>query len=110
MAPFLRERGGELAVEWLRGGPALVEGLDRLCAGLRELEGRTRREVAEALAEWPARDARRLAGIAKALLDAADFRPPPGAARAPVVRSALFRARGRRWPPVPGARARPNRA
>lgn len=109
VAPFLRERGGELSVEWLRGGPALVEGLDRLCARLRELEGRTRREVAEALAEWPAKDARRLAGIAKTLLDAADFRPPPGAERAPEVRDALFRARGRRWPPVPGDRDRPYR-
>lgn len=107
VAPFVRERGGELSVEWLRGGPALVEGLDALCRRMEELEGHPRREVTEALGEWPARDARRLAGIAKTLLDAADFRPPPGAERAPEVRAALFRARGRRWPPVPGDRDRP---
>lgn len=107
VAPFLRDRGGELHVRWLPGGPAVVGRLDELCRRMAELEGRTRRQVMEALGEERAQDARRLAGIAKTLLDAADFRPPPGAERAPEVRAALFRARGRRWPPVPGDRDRP---
>lgn len=106
-APFTRERRGEVVVDYLRESPAVVKRLDELCARLRELEGSTRREVADALRDERAHDARRLAGIVKALLDAADFRPPPGAERAPEVRAALFRARGRRWPPLPGDRDRP---
>lgn len=109
VAPFTRERGGELYVDYLRGGPAVVKRLDELCLRMAELEGRTRREVTEALGEERAHDARRLAGIAKTLLDAAEFRPPPGAEGAPEIRAALFRARGRRWPPVPGDRDRPYR-
>jgi predicted nuclease of restriction endonuclease-like RecB superfamily len=60
--------------------------------------------VVEALRrqERRVRDATRLAGIAKALLDACDFAPPPGADRAADIRDAVFRARGSRWPPVPG--------
>ncbi len=106
-APFTRERGGEVMVEYLPGGAAVVRRLDELCGSVRALEGRTRREVVEALRDERAQDARRLAGIVKALLDAADFRPPPGSERAPEVRAALFRARGRRWPPLPGDRDRP---
>ena len=53
------------------------------------------------------RDSARMAGIAKTLLDLCEFRPPDGADRAEAARDALFRARGRRWPPVPGDRMRP---
>ncbi|HEV2734874.1 MAG TPA: hypothetical protein VGV85_08535, partial [Longimicrobiaceae bacterium] len=106
-APFTRERRGGIVVDYLRESPAVVRRLEELCARLRELEGSTRREVADALRDERAQDARRLAGIVKTLLDAADFRPPLGAERAPEVRAALFRARGRRWPPLPGDRDRP---
>jgi len=105
--PFAREGAGGIVVDYLPRAPAVVERLDRLCRLLEDLEGRPRREVVDALGEWRARDARRLSGIVKALLDAAEFRAPPGAERAPEVRAALFRARGRRWPPVPGDRDRP---
>jgi uncharacterized protein len=60
--------------------------------------------VVEALRrqERRVRDAARLAGIAKTLLDLSEFVPPDEARLAPEVRDAVFRARGRRWPPVPG--------
>ena len=48
------------------------------------------------------RDVARLAGIAKTLLDLSGFVPPDEARLAPEVRDAVFRARGRRWPPIPG--------
>lgn len=103
--PFLRESDGELRVDFL-GDPdgRVVEFLDRLCVLVRRLEGRPRRVVREALRrqERRVRDARRLAGVSKALLDLCEFRSPEGAERAPEVREALFRARGDRWPPTPG--------
>lgn len=107
--PFLRERSGRLEPGFLLPTEARLHLLDRLCRLVRRLEGRTRREVTEALRrqERRVRDVRRLAGISKALLDACDFRPPPGAERAAEVRAALFRARGRRWPPAPGDRGHP---
>lgn len=109
--PFLRERDGALEVEFLGAGEAAVRLLDRLCRLVRRLEGRPRRAVAEALRrqERRVRDRARLQGVAKALLDACRFRPPPGAERALAVRSALFLARGRRWPPRPGDHAAPYR-
>jgi uncharacterized protein len=39
---------------------------------------------------------------ARTLLDACEFRAPPGAERAGAVREALFTARGALWPPEPG--------
>jgi len=104
--PFTRERDGALDVSFLAEDEdgRVVAYLDRLCRLARRLEGRPRRTVAEALRrqERRVRDARRLAGVAKALLDACEFQPPAGAARALEVRSALFRARGVLWPPTPG--------
>ncbi|HET9984510.1 MAG TPA: DUF790 family protein, partial [Longimicrobiales bacterium] len=103
--PFLREADGELRVEFLRDPDGrVVAFLARLLKLVRRLEGRPRRVVVEALRrqERRVRDAPRLAGIAKTLLDLCAFGPPPGAERAPAVREALFRARAGLWPPVPG--------
>jgi predicted nuclease of restriction endonuclease-like RecB superfamily len=102
--PFVRERDGALEVDFLPGGERTVALLDRLCRLARRLGGSPRARVEEALRrqERRVRDVRRLNGIAKSLLDRCDFRPPPGAERAEEVRTALFRARGRRWPPLPG--------
>jgi len=82
----------------------VVPFLDRLCRLVRRLEGKPRSMVVEALRrqERRVRDAARLAGIAKTLLDRCDFVAPEGARLAPEVRDAVFRARGQRWPPVPG--------
>ena len=78
--------------------------LDRFCRLVRRLEGRPRATVVEALRrqERRVRDSARLAGIAKTLLDLSEFVPPDEARLAPGVREAVFHARGRRWPPVPG--------
>ena len=82
----------------------VVELLDRFCRLVRRLEGRPRVTVVEALRrqERRVRDSARLAGIAKTLLDLSEFVPPDESRLAPAVREAVFRARGRRWPPVPG--------
>ncbi len=103
--PFLRQREGDLEVVFLEDSDGrAVPYLDRLCRLVRRLEGRPRRTVVQALRrqERRVRDARRLAGIAKALLDLCEFRPLPGSERSPEVREAVFLARGERWPPVPG--------
>ncbi|MDB4947968.1 MAG: hypothetical protein JWM27_617 [Gemmatimonadetes bacterium] len=107
--PFVRERDGALEVEFLPRRERTVELLDRLCRLVGRLEGRPRGRVEEALRrqERRVRDVRRLQGLAKTLLDRCDFRPPQGADRAEAVRDALFRARGRRWPPVSGDAERP---
>ncbi len=110
LAPFLRVENGTIRVEYLADPEGrVVEFLDRLCRLVRRLGGRPRATVAEALRrqERRVRDASRLAGIAKTLLDLCDFAPPPGAERAAEVREAVFLARGRRWPPVPGDRLVP---
>lgn len=109
--PFLREAADELRVDFLEdpGDGRVVSFLNRVCRLVRKLEGRPRRVVREALdrQERRIRDARRLAGVSKSLLDRCEFRPPEGAKRAPEVREALFRARGELWPPVPGDEAEP---
>lgn len=110
LEPFVRESKGTIRVEYLADPEGrVVEFLDRLCRLVRKLEGRPRSVVAEALRrqERRVRDASRLAGIAKTLLDLCDFVPPRGAGRATEVRESVFRARGRRWPPVPGDRLVP---
>lgn len=103
--PFVHERGGRLEVDFLRDPDGrVVPFLDRLCRLVRRLEGRPRRTVDEALRrqERRIRDVRRLAGLRRTLLSLCRFQAPPGAERALEVREALFEARGRRWPPVPG--------
>lgn len=103
--PFVRVHRGVIRVAYLAGGDGRVTPfLERLVRLVRRLEGCPRHAVVEALRrqERRVRDAARLAGIAKTLLDLCEFRPPPGAERAPEVRHAVFLARGRRWPPVPG--------
>src|SRR5690606_12972516 len=104
--PFTRERDGALEVSFLAPdeGGRVVAYLDRLCRLVRRLERRPRRTVAEALRRQDrrVRDARRLAGVAKALLDACELQPPPGAARA--------RARGPRAARALPPRARPRGA
>jgi predicted nuclease of restriction endonuclease-like RecB superfamily len=108
--PFLRERDGAIEVEFLEDPDGRVAAfLDRLCRLVGRLENRPRAAVLEVLRrqEPRVRDARRLAGIAKSLLDRCDFAPAPGAERAPEIRDAVFRARGARWPPTPGDRGTP---
>ena len=105
VAPFIRRERGVIRVAYLAdpdGRVAIL--LDRFCRLVRRLEGRSRATVIEALRrqERRVRDAARLAGIAKTLLDLSDFVAPDGAGLAPEVRDAVFRARGRRWPPIPG--------
>lgn len=105
VAPFLRVDRGAAHVRYLTDADGrVVLFLDRLCRLVRRLEGWPRDRVTEALRrqERRVRDATRLAGITKALLDVCDFRPPADSESAPEIRSAVFRARGARWPPVPG--------
>jgi predicted nuclease of restriction endonuclease-like RecB superfamily len=108
--PFLRVDGTRIRVAYLAdAGGRVVPFLDRLCRLVRRLEGWPRDAVVEALRrqERRVRDSARLAGLAKALLDACDFRAPSGAEDAEAIRDAAFRVRGRRWPPVPGDRTIP---
>ena len=83
--------------------------LDHLCRLVRRLEGWRRVSVVEALRrqERRVRDVARLSGIAKTLLDLCQFVPPENASLSPEVRDAVFRARGRRWPPLPGDHGAP---
>lgn len=104
VAPFMRIEGDAIHVEFLRDPDGrVVAFLDRMLRLVRRLEGCERRALVEALRrqERRVRDAGRLAGIAKTLLDACEFRPPDDATRAAEVRDALFTARGALWPPVP---------
>jgi predicted nuclease of restriction endonuclease-like RecB superfamily len=105
VAPFIRRERGVVRVDYLADRDGRVAALlDRFCRLVRRLEGRPRASVVEALRrqERRVRDAARLAGIAKTLLDRCDFVAPDEAHLAPEVREVVFRARGRRWPPVPG--------
>ena len=110
VTPFLRLEGGELRLSYLADASGrVVPFLDRLCRLVQRLEGWPRSAVVEALRrqERHVRDAARLSGLAKTLLDRCEFQPPSGAERAPEIRDAVFRARGRHWPPVPGDRMVP---
>jgi len=104
--PFVKEREGGLEVEFLRdpGDGRVLAFLERLLRLTRRLEGAPLRMVSEALRrqERRVRDARRLAGLNRTVLQRCRFQPPPGAGLAPEFRRAVFRARGRLWPPVPG--------
>lgn len=103
--PFLTLERGRLTLAYLSDpGGRVVPFLDRLCHLVKRLEGWPYTKVAEALRrqERHVRDSVRLAGLAKTLLDACVFDAPDDADRAAAVRDAVFEARGRRWPPVPG--------
>ena len=105
VAPFARVEEGLVTVDYMYDSDGrVVAFLARLLRLVRKLEGRPRRTVIEALRrqERRVRDARRLAGISKTLLDACRFRMPRGGERAAQVRDALFCARGELWPPLPG--------
>jgi uncharacterized protein len=105
VAPFTTVAGDVISVAFLRDPDGrIVTFLDRLLCLVRRLEGSERRVVIEALRrqERRVRDAGRLAGISRTLLDACEFRTPAGAERAGAVRDALFAARGALWPPLPG--------
>ncbi|HTK52786.1 MAG TPA: DUF790 family protein [Gemmatimonadaceae bacterium] len=104
VAPFVRRDGATLRVQYLADPDGRVSMLlDHLCRLVRRLEGWRRTSVVEALRrqERRVRDVARLSGIAKTLLDLCQFVPPEDASLAPEIRDAVFRARGRRWPPVP---------
>jgi len=110
VAPFIRRERGVIRVEYLADPDGrVVELLGRFCRLVRRLEGRPRTTVVEALRrqERRVRDAARLSGIAKTLLDLCEFVAPDDARLAPEVRDAVFRARGQRWPPIPGDHAAP---
>ncbi len=103
--PFLTVRGSRVQLRYLADPEGrVVLFLDRLCELTRRLEGWPRAKVIEALRRQDrhVRDAARLAGLARTLLDACDFQAPPGAEDAEVIRAAVFTARGQHWPPVPG--------
>jgi predicted nuclease of restriction endonuclease-like RecB superfamily len=103
--PFVTVQRGIIRVAYLADTDGVVTPfLEDLIRLVRRLEEWPRDAVVEALRrqERRVRDAARLAGIAKTLLDLCEFRPPSDAERAPDVREAVFRLRGQRWPPVPG--------
>jgi uncharacterized protein len=106
VAPFLHVIEGEVTVDFLRDPEdgRVVAFLERVLRLTRRVEGCERRAVVELLRrqERRVRDASRLAGISKTLLDLCEFRVPPGAVRAAEARDALFTARGALWPPLPG--------
>ncbi|MEX1184780.1 MAG: DUF790 family protein [Gemmatimonadota bacterium] len=106
VAPYTRIEGDVVIVEFLRADDdgRVVAFLDRMLRLARRLEGSSRSTVIEALRrqERRVRDAGRLTGITKTLLDACSFSAPAGASRAGDMRDALFTARGALWPPVPG--------
>lgn len=103
--PFVRQRGDVLRVQYLADESGrIVPFLDRLLGLVRRLEGRSLETVVEALRrqERRVRDASRLAGIARALIEWCDFVPPSGADRLEEARRTIFAERGTHWPPVPG--------
>ncbi len=103
--PFVREHDGVLRVQYLADPHGrIVPFLDRLLRLVRRLEGRTLETVTEALRrqERRVRDASRLAGISRALIEWCEFDPPAGAALLEAARHEVFVARGQAWPPVPG--------
>jgi predicted nuclease of restriction endonuclease-like RecB superfamily len=108
--PFLTLAGEQLTLSYLDDASGrVVPFLDRLCRLVRHLEGWPHERVVEALRrqERHVNDAVRMAGIAKALLDACDFQAPEGAEHAERIRELAFASRGRQWPPVPGDRNTP---
>jgi len=103
--PFVRSRGAVLRVVYLADEKGrIVPFLDRLLRLVRRLEGRSLETVVEALRrqERRVRDASRLAGIARTIVEWCEFVPPPGSDQLEAARQEIFAARGAMWPPVPG--------
>ena len=103
--PFVRQRGDDVSLDYLadeRG--RIVPFLERLLRLARRLPGRPLEVVVEALRrqERRVRDASRLAGITRTLIEWCDFAPVPGSERLEEARRQVFSARGAIWPPVPG--------
>jgi len=94
--PFVRSHGGVLRVQYLADpNGRIVPFLDRMLRLVRRLEGRSLETVSEALRrqERRVRDASRLAGISRALIEWCDFVLPPGAAAAHYWRATISNSR-----------------
>ena len=103
--PFVRVSGNAVRIRYLADADGRVTRfLDRLLRLVRRLDGQPLDTVVEALRrqERRVRDASRLAGIARALLEWCDFDAPNGADELEAARRQVFLARGAMWPPVPG--------
>lgn len=103
--PFVRIRGGRLQVAYLADPKGnIVPFLDRMLRLVRKLHGQPLDVVLEALRrqERRVRDASRLSGISRTIVEWCDFTSPPGADELDGARREVFAARGALWPPVPG--------
>ncbi len=103
--PFVHVRGSEIRVAYLADDNGrIVPFLDRLMRLVRRLEGRSLDTVAEALRrqERRVRDASRLSGISRTIMEWCDFASPVGTDRLEEARRQVFAARGAAWPPIPG--------
>jgi len=103
--PFVRTRGSQVQVAYLADPKGnIVLFLDRLLRLVRKLHGEPLDVVLEALRrqERRVRDASRLAGIARTIVEWCEFTLPPGADELDGARAQVFAARGALWPPIPG--------
>ena len=108
--PFVKVRNGVLRVAYLADDRGrIVPFLDRLCLLVKRLEGNSVDVVREALRrqERRVRDASRLAGISRTLIEWCDVAAPPGTERLADARVNAFAVRGALWPPVPGDQLEP---
>ena len=105
VAPFVIDDGRRLTLRYLHDPDGRVTRFaDRLCRLVRKLQGWPRESVEQALRrqERRVRDVSRLGGLSHTLLMACRFTPQGGKAERAAQRAAVFAARARRWPPVPG--------
>lgn len=103
--PFVRMRGSQIQVAYLADPKGnIVPFLDRMLRLVRKLHNQPLDVVREALRrqERRVRDASRLAGISRTIVEWCDFALPPGAHELGGARARVFAARGSLWPPVPG--------
>ncbi len=108
--PFVRVHAGEVRIAYLADPSGrIVPFLDRLLRLTRRLEGQPLDVITEALRrqERRVRDASRLAGISRTLVEWCDFVTPPGSEKLHEWRTQTFAARGLLWPPVPGDALQP---
>jgi len=111
--PFVRVRGDAVHLRYLTDEAGrTVRFLDRLLKLMHRLHGRPLDLVAEALRrqERRVRDASRLAGISRTIIEWCDFASPVGSERLEGARHRVFTARGSLWPPIPGDGLTPFRA